>query len=114
MFISFQFHFHLKLNQIHRRAVDGIHWNFDAVRLQVYNCLLCLYYSGDLKSGQVWILSAQKEVGLHMVWISNGICIPEAQTFEIQVNGCHLVKNHSKSGPNVQIWNGTLFKWLRL
>ena len=27
----------------------------------------------DLKSGLVWILNGQKEVGLQMVWILNGI-----------------------------------------
>ena len=30
-------------------------------------------YSGDLESGLVWILNGQKEVGLEMIWISNGI-----------------------------------------
>ena len=38
-------------------------------------------YSGDLKSGQVQILNGQKEVGLHVVWISYGIWNPEAQPF---------------------------------
>ena len=30
-------------------------------------------YSGDLKSGLIWILNGQEEVGLEMVWITNGI-----------------------------------------
>ena len=30
-------------------------------------------YSGDLKSGLVWISNGQKEVELQMVWILNGI-----------------------------------------
>ena len=30
------------------------------------------YYSCDLKSGQVWILNGQKEVGKHMVRICEG------------------------------------------
>ena len=30
-------------------------------------------YSGDLKSDLVWILNGPKQVGLQMVWISNGI-----------------------------------------
>ena len=30
-------------------------------------------YSGDLKSGLVWVLNGQKEVGLQMVYILNGI-----------------------------------------
>ena len=30
-------------------------------------------YGGDLKSGLVWIFNGQKEVGLQMVWISNGM-----------------------------------------
>ena len=29
--------------------------------------------SGDLKSGLAWISNGQKEVGLQMVWIPNGI-----------------------------------------
>ena len=33
-----------------------------------------------------------------MVWISNGIWNPEAQTFKIQTNGRHFVTNHLKSG----------------
>ena len=44
-------------------------------------------YSGDLKLGQVWISNVQKEVGLQMVQISNGIRNPEARPFEIQTNG---------------------------
>ena len=50
-------------------------------------------YSGDLKCELVCILNGQKEVGLQMVWISNGIRNPEAQPFEILTNGCHLKKN---------------------
>ena len=38
----------------------------------------------DLKSELVWILNGQKEVGLQMVPILNGIWKPEAQPFEIQ------------------------------
>ena len=34
---------------------------------------LLLYFSGDLKSRLVWILNVQKEVGLQMVRILNGI-----------------------------------------
>ena len=30
-------------------------------------------YSGDLKSDLVWISNGTKQVGLQMVWISNGI-----------------------------------------
>ena len=30
-------------------------------------------YSGDLKSGLLYILTSQKDVGLRMVWILNGI-----------------------------------------
>ena len=48
-------------------------------------------YSGDLKSDLVWILNGSKQVGLQMVWISNGISNPEAQPFEIQTNGRHFV-----------------------
>ena len=55
-------------------------------------------YSGDLKSDLVWTLNGPKEVGLQMVWISNGIWNPEAWPFENQINGRHFVKNHLKSG----------------
>ena len=60
--------------------------------------LLCMIYSGDLISGLVWILNSQKEVGLQMVRILNGIQNPEAQPFEIWTNGCHFVKKHLKCG----------------
>ena len=30
-------------------------------------------FSRDMKSGRIQILNGQKEVGLQMVWISNGI-----------------------------------------
>ena len=49
-------------------------------------------YSGDIKYGLVWISNGQKEVGLQMVQISNGIWNPETQPFEIRTNGHHLVK----------------------
>ena len=39
-----------------------------------------------------WILNGQKEVGLQMVRIWNGIWNPKAQPFEIRTNG-HFVKN---------------------
>ena len=55
-------------------------------------------YSGDLKSGLVWITNGQKEVELQMDWILNAIWNLEAQTFEIQTNDRHFVKNHLKSG----------------
>ena len=54
-------------------------------------------YSGDLKYGLVWILNGWKEVGLQMVWISNGIWNPVAQPYEIWTNGCHFFKNYLKS-----------------
>ena len=57
-----------------------------------------MLYSGDLKSDLVWISNGPKQVGLQMVWISNGIWNPEAQPFEIRTNGRHFVKNHLKSG----------------
>ena len=46
------------------------------------------YYSGDLKSG--------------LVWISSGIWNPKAQSFEIRTNGEHFVKKHLKSSQNVR------------
>ena len=61
-------------------------------------CLNGYRYSGDLKSDLVWISNGPKQVGLQMVWISNGIWNPEAQPFEIRTNGRHFVKNHLKSG----------------
>ena len=47
-----------------------------------------------LKSRHVQILKGRKEVGLQMVWISNGIWNPEAKPFEIQTNGTNFVKNY--------------------
>ena len=46
------------------------------------------------KSRIDWISNGWKVVGLQMFWISNGIWNPEAQPFETQINGSHLVKNH--------------------
>ena len=40
----------------------------------------------------------KKEVGLKMVWVTNGIWNLEAGPFEILTNGCHFVKNNLKSG----------------
>ena len=51
-------------------------------------------YRGDLKSGLVWILNGQKQFGLQMVWILNGICNPEAQPFEIRTKSCLFVKKN--------------------
>ena len=69
-------------------------------------------YSGDLKSGLVWILNGQKEVGLQMVQISNGIWNPEAQLFEIQTNGRHFVKTFWNLDKNIQILNGPVFEMI--
>ena len=33
----------------------------------------CAGFSGGLQSGLVWIWNGQKDVGLQIVWISNGI-----------------------------------------
>ena len=54
-------------------------------------------YSGDLKAGLVWILNGQKEVGLQIFWILNGIWDMEAQPFEIWTKGHRFVINHLKS-----------------
>ena len=58
-------------------------------------------YSGDLKSGLVWITNGQREVELQMDWILNAIWNLETHKFEIQTNDRHFVKNHLKSGKNV-------------
>ena len=58
------------------------------------NMGLCIQCKSDL----VWISNGQKEVGLQMVQISNGIWNLEAQPFEICTYGRHFVKNHLKSG----------------
>ena len=55
------------------------------------------FYRGDLKSVLVWILNGQKEVGLQIVPILNGIWNMETQPFEIFIIGHHFVKNHLKS-----------------
>ena len=52
-------------------------------------------YSGDLKSGLVWILNGRKEVGLQMVRISNGILNLKGQPFETWMNGCHFFRTYS-------------------
>ena len=51
-------------------------------------------YSGDLKSGLVWILNGRKEVGLQMVSILNGIWNLEAQPLGIRTNAHHFDKKH--------------------
>ena len=71
-------------------------------------------YSGDLKSGLVWILVGQKEVGLQMARFLDGNWNPEAQTSEIHTNVRHLSKIIWNLDKNVQILNGPVFKWLRL
>ena len=63
-------------------------------------------FSGYLKSGPVQFSNDWKEVGLQMIDLMNGVWNPEAQPFKIQTNGCHLVKNHLKSGQKSQN-----FKW---
>ena len=65
-------------------------------------------YGGDLKSRQVWILKGGIEVGLQMVWISNGIWNPEAQPSTI------LSKTFLNLDKNVYICNGPVFEWLGL
>ena len=60
----------------------------EASYLEIYNekvrdlLQVNLQYSGDLKSRLVRILNGQKEVGLQMVRILNGIWNPEAQQSE--------------------------------
>ena len=86
-----------------------IPFEYGASKSSLFRCFRyldpsCTHYSGDLKSGLVWILNALKEVGLQMVWILKGIWNPEAQPFEIRTNGCHLVKNHLKSGKTSRFW----------
>ena len=68
-----------------------------------------IYCSGNLKSGLVWILNGQKEVGLQIVRILIGILCLEAQEFGIWTNGSHVVKNHLKSGQK-----SLDFEWLGL
>ena len=38
-----------------------------------------IFYSRDLKSRLVWTSNGEREVGLQMIWILNGIWNPEAQ-----------------------------------
>ena len=70
---------------------------------QVFGFPLCFpsncNYSGHLKSRLAWISNDWKEIWFQLVWISNLIYNPEAQQFEIWINGCNFVKNHLKSGP---------------
>ena len=56
-----------------------------------------LLNSGDLKSWLVLISNGQKEFGLQMVHILNGIWNPEALPFEIRTKDHHFVKNLLKS-----------------
>ena len=67
---------------------------------------LKVQYSGEIKSGLVWISTGQKEVGLQMIRILNGIWNPEVQPFEIRTNLSHFFENHFKSGQLCQD-----FKW---
>ena len=69
-------------------------------KLRICNPCNITDYSGDLKSELVGILNGQKEVGLQIVWISNGIWNPEVQPFEIR---CPFVKNHFKFGHFIAI-----------
>ena len=62
-------------------------------------------YSGDLKSGLVWISNGWKEVELQKVRILNGIW-NLAQPFKIWTNCCHFVKTIWNLYLNVQIMNG--------
>ena len=54
---------------------------------------------------KVWILNGQKEVGLQMVLILNGIWNPKPPSFEIQTNGHHLSKT-------IEIWTETFGFWM--
>ena len=62
------------------------------------------FVHGDLKSRLVWISDSQKEAGLQVVWILNGIWNMEAQQFEIRTRGRHFFNNWISNGP--------VFKWL--
>ena len=80
----------------------GVIWKLDKWKsgnwmFQVSN----VRYSGDMKSGLVWISNTQKEVDKQMVQILNGVWNSEAQPFEIQTNG-----HQNKKPQNVQISYG--------
>ena len=52
--------------------VSFLHW-LPLQREYELQTAVVILYNGDLKSGLVWIVNHQKEVGSQMVWISNGI-----------------------------------------
>merc|ERR1712029_930622 len=47
-------HFYM-LTQIHRRAMDGIHWNPDAVRMQVNTIITHYCLSREIELPQNWV-----------------------------------------------------------
>ena len=69
-------HFNItELNQMQKATLEAIPKPNDVTRLMTSLFVKMQYYkyTGDMKSGLVWIVKGQKEVGLQMVRRSNGI-----------------------------------------
>ena len=66
-----------------------------------------------MKSGLVWILNGQKEVGLQMVRHSNGIWNPEDQPFEIGTMATILSKTiwNPDKQPNFDYWGNLSYPY---
>ena len=121
-----RFHFRFRLNRHGQLRQTGTDWwrMMPAVetKLNLRRCwpmkldsssrilrqMCLLHFPGKrtklkiLWGSEIWTsldLNGQKEVGLQIVQISNGIWNREAQPFEIWTNGHHFVVNHLKSGP---------------
>ena len=85
-----------------RPALRLLHWSwcqFSKVLISIR-----VQFSGDLKSGLIWISNGQKEVSLQVFHIFNKIWYLRAQPCEIQANGRHFVKKHLAC-------NRSDFKW---
>ena len=68
---------------------SGKYWQIIWGMITIWNFF---WYSGDLKCRIVWILNGQKELGMQIVRVSNGMWNPEAQPFLIQTNDPHFQK----------------------
>ena len=55
-------HFYM-LTQIHRRAMDGIHWNPDAVRMQVNTIITHYCLSREIELPQNWVKGKKRKFG---------------------------------------------------
>ena len=74
--------------------------------IQISIFLAVEYYSGDLKSGLVWIMKDRKEVGLQMVRILMGSEIRKPNNFKFGQMAAILSKTICNPDKNVRLSNG--------